>query len=82
MNTSLINLTASEAVEGLKKGEFSPLELISAAETRISETEPAINALPTVCFDRARAYAKSLMKQAKDENMNCRGGLAGLPVAI
>ena len=82
MNTSLINLTASEAVEGLKKGEFSPLELISAAETRISETEPANNALPTVCFDRARAYAKSIMKQAKDENMNCRGWLAGLPVAI
>ena len=55
MNTSLINLTASEAVEGLKKGELSPLELISAAENRISETETAINALPTVCFDRARA---------------------------
>jgi len=47
MNKSLVQLTASEVVEGLKKGEISPLELISAAETRILETEPAINALPT-----------------------------------
>ena len=34
MDKSLVQLTASE-VEGLKKGEISPLELISAAETRI-----------------------------------------------
>ena len=44
MDKSLVQLTASEVVEGLKKGEISPLELISAAETRILETEPAINA--------------------------------------
>ena len=50
MDKSLVELTASEVVEGLKKGEISPLELISAAETRILETEPAINALPTLCF--------------------------------
>ena len=50
MDKSLVQLTASEVVEGLKKGEISPLELISAAETRILETEPAINALPTLCL--------------------------------
>ena len=52
MDKSLVQLTASEVVEGLKKGEISPLELISAAETRILETEPAINALPTLCLER------------------------------
>ena len=63
MDKSLVQLTASEVVEGLKKGEISPLELISAAETRILETEPAINALPTLCLERARAQAKALMEK-------------------
>ena len=82
MDKSLVQLTASEVVEGLKKGEISPLELISAAETRILETEPAINALPTLCFERARAHAKALMEKEQHGSENSRGWLAGLPVAI
>ena len=82
MDKSLVQLTASEVVEGLKKGEISPLELIAAAETRILETEPAINALPTLCLERARAHAKALMEKEQHGSENSRGWLAGLPVAI
>ena len=76
----LSGLTARRAVEFLKKGEVSPLELIDAAEKRIAQVDPAVNALPTHCFDRAREEARRLMAD--------QGGdrppwfLHGLPVAI
>ena len=50
----LFRLTATEAVAGLKRGDITPLDLIDAAERRIGEVEPAINALPTL-FSSARA---------------------------
>jgi amidase len=81
-DTALFQLTATEAVARLRTGEISPLELIDAAEARIRAVEPDINALPTLCLDRARAHAKRLMAGrdcgARDEP----GWLAGLPVAI
>ncbi|GLQ05258.1 amidase [Sneathiella chinensis] len=76
----LIKLTAVEAVEKLKAGEVSPLELIDASEARILETDDAVNALPIRCFDRAREHAGRLMKETAPE-----GGapyLYGLPIAI
>jgi len=76
MTDDLIRLTATEAVARLKTGEISPLELIDAAEKRIAAVEPAVNALPTLCFERARAHAKRLMA-AKEATP-----LAGLPVSI
>ncbi|WP_291686224.1 amidase family protein, partial [Bradyrhizobium sp.] len=42
------------------------------------EVDGQVNALPTRCFDRARAHAKALMKKPAGE----RGLLAGLPVPI
>lgn len=75
-----IKLTAVEAVEKLKAGDVSPLELIEAAETRILETDEAVNALPIRCFDRARDHAKAIMsgpRPGKDEK-----SLHGLPIAI
>jgi amidase len=56
----LIRLTAREAVRRLKAREVSPLELIDAAERRMAEVDGAVNAMPTRCFDRARAHAKRL----------------------
>ena len=82
MIDKLIQLTASDAVQKLRSGDISPLDMIAAAEKRISEVEPAINALPTLCLERARDHAKRLMS-AKDKEQNhppC--WLAGLPVAI
>ena len=82
MIDELIQLTASDAVQKLRSGDISPLDMIEAAEKRISEVEPAINALPTLCLERARDHANRLMS-AKDNKQNhppC--WLAGLPVAI
>lgn len=76
----LINLTATDAVALLRKGEISPFDLIDAAESRIAVVEPAINALPTTCFERARDHARALAKT--DTAPNGAGWLAGLPLAI
>ena len=63
MAQDLIRMTATEAVARLRKREISPLDLIDAAEARIAEVEPQVNALPTLCFDRARDHAKRLMAE-------------------
>ena len=61
MSNDLIRLTATQAVARLQRREISPLDLIEAAAARIAEVEPAVNALPTLCLDRARGHAKRLM---------------------
>ena len=78
----LFKLTAREAVALLKEQEISPLDLIDAAEARISAIDPKINALPTLCLDRARRHAKELMSGKRCEARGEPGWLAGLPVAI
>ncbi len=75
---SLTRLPAREAVQLLEVGEVSPLELIDAALARIEQVEPQVNALPTLCPDRARERAKALPLKPDGG----RGWLAGLPVAI
>ena len=84
MSDALIRLCASEAVARLKAGEVTPLELIDAAADRIAAVEPEINALPTLCLDRARAHAGRLMEGEGDARAAEAepGWLAGLPVAI
>ena len=82
MSEDLIRLSATEAVKRLRKGEVSPLELIAAAERRIAQVEPSVNALPTLCFERARAHARELMAGRRREAEGEPGWLAGLPVAI
>ena len=76
----LVKLTAREAVSQLKEGTVSPLELIDATLHRIDETGDAVNALPTVCADRAREHAVRLPDL--DESDTPRGYLHGLPIAI
>lgn len=73
---ALCRLTAVEAVALLERREVSPLELIDAALTRIAAAEPKINAMPTLCPDRARARAAQLDRSGEAV------WLAGLPVAI
>ena len=74
----LIKLTASEVVARLKSGAVSPLELLDVLEAHIAAANPTINALPTLCFDRARAHATALMSKPMSE----RGMLAGMPIPI
>ncbi|MSP68361.1 MAG: amidase [Alphaproteobacteria bacterium] len=72
-----IGWTASRAVQRLKAGEVSPLELLRIAYDRIAEVEPAVNALPTLCRDRAEAHTRALMAGPYRELP-----LAGLPIAV
>lgn len=82
MTADLIRLSATEAVARLTRGEITPLDLIEAAAARIAEVEPAVNALPTLCLDRARDHARALMRGERREAEGQPGWLAGLPVAI
>jgi amidase len=74
----LVRETACAVVDKLNSGEVTPLDLLDMLEQRIAEVDGKVNALPTLCFDRARSHAKALMKQPLGE----RGLLAGLPVPI
>jgi amidase len=74
----LVRETACAVVDKLKSGEVTPLDLLDILEKRIAEVDGKVNALPTLCFDRARAHAKALMQKPSSE----RGLLAGLPVPI
>ena len=74
----LVRETACAIVDKLKGGEVSPLDLLDVLEKRIDEVDHHVNALPILCFDRARTHAKALMQKKPSE----RGLLAGLPVPI
>jgi len=73
MTDDLWRLTASQAVDLLRKGEVSSAELIDAAEARHGAVDSAVNAVPITCFDRARGKAADLSADSL---------LAGLPVVI
>lgn len=74
----LVRDSACGVVDKLRKGDVTPLDLIDVLEKRIAEVDHKVNALPILCFERARDFARALMtKDAGD-----RGLLAGLPVPI
>ena len=74
----LTSWSAVDVVAALKSETITPLTCLDALERRISEVNPSINALVTLCFDRARKHANDLMQKPMRE----RGLLAGLPVPI
>jgi len=74
----LVRETACAIVGKLKAGDVTPLDLLDVLEKRIAEVDGKVNALPTLCFDRARDHAKALMQKPAGE----RGLLAGLPIPI
>jgi amidase len=76
--TELWRLTATEAVDRLRRREVSPLEMVDAAATRIEAIEPKVNALPIRFIDVARTQARAFRHEANDHP----GWLAGLPIAV
>lgn len=66
-------LEAHEIVRLLRKKELGAEEVLDATFQRICQVEPTINAMPTLCEDRAKSALR-------DSNPADR--LAGLPVAI
>src|SRR5215213_10510647 len=82
MSDGLWRISAVEAVTRLRNGEISPLELVEASAARIAAVEPAVNALPTLCLDRARDHAKRIMAGEGADQAGQPGWLGGLPVSI
>jgi amidase len=83
MSDELWRMSAVEAVTRLKKRELSPLDLVEASAHRIAEVEPSVNALPTLCLDRARDHARRITQGgAACAAAGEAGWLAGLPVSI
>jgi amidase len=76
----LCRLTASAAVDLLRRREVSSLDLIDAAAERIAATDPLLNALPILCLDRARRHAQRLMREPPSEAPPHY--LYGLPIAV
>ena len=74
----LIAAPATSLVARLRAGEITPHDCLDALERRIAAVDGRVNALPTLCFDRARRHADDLLKKPAAE----RGLLGGLPVAI
>jgi len=74
----LVRATACAIVDKLNSGEVTPLDLLDVLERRIAEVDGKVNALPTLCFDRARTRARALMQKPAGG----RGLLAGLPIPI
>ena len=77
----LWSLTARRAIELLKAGEVSPLEMVDACADRIDATDGGLNAMPTRCYERARDHAKRLMDKTASDYSG-PGALHGLPLAV
>ena len=73
MSDDLCMLTAVEAVALLRSGRVSSRELVEAALRRIEQVDPQLNALPTVCAERAFEQADRADRDTP---------LAGLPIAV
>ena len=82
MSEELIRLSATEVVGRLRRQEITPLDLIEAAARRIASVDGAVNALPTLCLDRARDHARAMISGRRLEAADEPGWLAGLPVVI
>jgi len=82
--TELFKLTARAMVELLGRAEISPLEAIDAALARIEDTDGVLNALPTLCAERAREAARRMVPgdAASGAASGASSWLAGLPIAV
>jgi len=79
----LIRLSARAVVSLLRRGAVSQEELIDAALDRIAAVDPAVNAVPTLCAERARAAARHLREHpGNGYDLTAPGWLQGLPLLI
>ena len=73
-------LSAVDARALIGSRKLSPVELLDSCLKQIEELDPALNAFPIRCFDRARDEAK----RAEDAVMrgDPLGPLHGLPLGV
>ena len=65
-----------------RKGKLHLLSLLKPQRNRISQIEPEINAMPTLCVEKALDRAKALTKQAPSDRPHARGWLGGMPISV
>lgn len=75
-----LRLSARETVSRLRRRDVSPVELTELALDRIATIDHSVNAVPTVCAERALARARAIASAAPPDDE--RGWLAGLPVVV
>jgi len=82
--TDLYKLTASDMITRLKEGDATPTEAVEAAYDRIDQVDPLINAMPTVCRERAMVAAKTIENDTEQcaRRKDDPTWLAGLPIAV
>ncbi|MBV8636080.1 MAG: amidase, partial [Burkholderiaceae bacterium] len=78
IDLSLIDRSACEIVDLLRGEALTPHDLLDTLAAQAERVESQVNALPTVCWERAHAHADELLKRPVSE----RGLLCGLPVPI
>ena len=74
MTNDLVRMTAREIRYRLHDRDVSPQELLDTLAARIATVDPSVNALPTLCFERAAERAR-----VQDFSGT---PLKGLPIAI
>ncbi len=77
--TELWQMSATEVVAGLRKGDYRPSEVAEAAISRIEAVDEEINALPIRCFERALDKARRMESEGTTGEESV---LAGLPIAV
>ena len=75
MSEPLWSMDAVAIANLLRTREITPQEVLEAAEARVGAVNPLVNALPTLCFDRARQKLAS--GRSWSDTL-----LGGLPVPI
>ena len=68
----LHELSAVDAVRGMRSGAFSPVELVQALLDRITATEPRVQAWETVDAEGALAAARHLEGRRQIGRASCR----------
>jgi aspartyl-tRNA(Asn)/glutamyl-tRNA(Gln) amidotransferase subunit A len=76
----LCYLTISEAANGIRRGEFSPLELTKACLARIEAIDGKLHSFITLTADRAIEQAREAEKEL--HSGTDRGPLHGIPIAL
>ena len=81
VSDELIRMTACAVVDLLRRREVSPLDLVEVSLARIAEVDGPVNAMVTLCPERAREQARRLMASTAPPPGDFRW-LGGLPLAV
>jgi aspartyl-tRNA(Asn)/glutamyl-tRNA(Gln) amidotransferase subunit A len=78
--TELTDLTATQLVDGYRKGTFSPVDVVEAALRRCEDIQPAVNAFVRIDAEQAREQAReSAGRWGRGEPL---GLVDGVPVTV